>query len=154
MVEAGVKRLAAGGRGDRARRLTEILPVVALWRGTNGRCGAVMGVVDGPASSLGKASFFSSLTESASDDELSSDVSLLSESDSHAHGMGELPRLCDDLFLLPADSLPASYGSLFASIEDSAWEVGGEGCCGTPEECHDSTLWKDSSLSLRSNRGC
>lgn len=121
MVEAGVKRLAAGGRGDRARRLTEILPVVALWRGTNGRCGAVIAAVDGPASSLGKASFLSSLTESASDDELSSDVSLSSsESDSHAHGMGELPLLCDDLFLLPADSLSASYESLFASREDSA----------------------------------
>jgi hypothetical protein len=117
MVEAGVKRLAAGGRGDRARRLTEILPVVALWRGTNGRCGAVADVVDGPVSSLGKTSFLSSLTESASDDELSSDVPLSSsESDSHAHGMGELPLLCDALFLLPADSLSASHGSLFASI--------------------------------------
>jgi hypothetical protein len=30
IVEAGVKRFAAGGKGDKARRLTEILLVVAL----------------------------------------------------------------------------------------------------------------------------
>lgn len=88
---------------------------------------------------------------------LSLDDSLSSESgsDSQAHGIGELPLLREDLSLLhlSTDRVSVSFDSYLASTADSACEVGGEGCRGAPDECHDSTLWKDSSLSRLWSRG-
>jgi hypothetical protein len=119
-----VKRFAAGGRGESARRRTDKLLVVALWRVINGRCGGVA-VDEGTLVPTSTVSLIAGSALSL-DDLLSSE----SGSDSQAHGIGELPLLREDLSLLhlSTDRASVSFDSHFASAVDSACEVGGEGC--------------------------